>query len=344
MFWSDGWADHPEPEASNVAGILDSYTEFDYLVKDPFEICEQVQEIFGEPPVLPSIHGQASVGISGPGNCYFSRFPVEVLTHTISFLPTRSVHAFRAASRAIAWINLDSTFWHSRFLFPHELSHTIIPSIQNVTKSNQSPLDWKLLYKRVSSILEVDEYTKNRRRICRLNQQLLLRLGSHTDVPKAVESKRDSLTPAFFCRQKLRIPGIQISSEQSILFHQITPLNTIHRISARFSTPKGRPVLRGIAFHEDSGMTELGRYKEELATSVSFERGMLLRRLTAGMTPEGIVGLKFLGRETNSLAGDREFVLGNFDGEVPLGQLATEDGNGMRGLKAEITQVCQLTP
>ncbi|KAF6232736.1 hypothetical protein HO173_008950 [Letharia columbiana] len=85
-------------------------------------------------------------------------------------------------------------------------------------------------------------------------------------------------------------------------------------------------------------MTELGRYKEQLATSVSFERGMLLRRLTAGMTPEGIVGLKFLGSETNNLGIDREFALGNFDGEVPLGQLATEIGDGMKGLKAEIAR------
>ncbi|KAF6232735.1 hypothetical protein HO173_008949 [Letharia columbiana] len=223
MFWSDGWADHPEPEASNVAGILDSYTQLDYLVMDPFKLCEQVQEICDEPPVLVSIQGQASVGINGPGNCYFSRFPMEILTYIISFLPTPSVHTFRAASRAIAWINLDSTFWHSRFLFPNEFSHVFKPSIQSVTKSNQSPIDWKRLYKRVSSIVADDEYTKNRQRICRLNQQLLLRMRSCAGIPKAVESKRGSLTPVFFCRQKIKIPGIQITSEQSILFHQLTP-------------------------------------------------------------------------------------------------------------------------
>ena len=339
-FWSDGWADHPEPEASNVAGILDSYSDLDYLVKDPVKLCEAAQELCNEPPILNSIQGRVSDGINGPGNCYFSRFPLEILTHIISFLPTQSVHALRVASRAIAWIDLGSTFWHSRFVFPNELSHVDIPSSQTGATLKQSSIDWKFLYKRVVSINADDEYSKNRQRISALNQQLLLKIASFTDVAKAAERKRDSSTTAFNCYQKLKIPGIHVSSEQSVLFHQLSPSDTIYRISTYFSTPKGRPVLRGIALHGDSGMMQLGRYKEQMATSVSFERGILLQHLTAGMTPEGIVGLKFVGGEMNNLGIERQFTFGSFDGEVPLGQLATRANDTMKGLKVEITQVC----
>ena len=343
-FWSDGWADHPEPEASNVAGILDSYSQLDYLVKDPFKLSEQAQDFCNEPPVLSSTQGQASIGIDGRGDGYFSRFPVEILSHLISFLPTQSVRALRLASRAIARIGLDSTFWHSRFVFPNELNHVVTIPTQSMNTHNQSTIDWRLLYKQYSSVSPGDDYRKNRQRIRSLNQQLLQRMWSHTDSVKTVESNGASVTPISLCCQKLKVPGAQTSSHQSLLFHHLSGLDTIHRISACFSSPNRRPVLRGVALQGDSGIGELGRYKEQLAESISLERGMLLKSLTAGMTPDGIVGLKFQGIDSHDPRVDREFVVGSFGGEVPLGQLTAESNDNIKGLKVEIAQVCPSTP
>ena len=343
-FWSDGWADHPEPEASNVAGILDSYSQLDYLVKDPFKLSEQAQDLCNEPPVLSSLQGQGSVGIEGRSDGYFSRFPVEILSHLISFLPTQSVRAVRLASRAIARIELDSTFWHSRFVFPNELNHVVTISTQGMNTHNQSTIDWRLLYKQLSSVSPGDEYRKNRQRIRSLNQQLLLRIWSHTDSVNPVESNGASIAPGSLCCQKLKVPGAHTSSHQSLLFHHLSGLDTIHRISAYFSSPNRRPVLRGLALHGDSGIRELGRFKEQMAESISFERGMLLKSLTAGMIPEGIVGLKFQGIDSHDPRVNREFILGSFDGEVPLGQLTAESNDNIKGLKVEIAQVCQTTP
>ena len=340
MFWSDGWAYHPEPEASNVAGILDSYSQLDYLVKDPLKIGEQAQEICNRPPVLASIQVQGSVAVIGGDDGYFSRFPVELLTQVISFLPTQSVLDFRLSSRAIARIELDSTFWHSRFVFPNEFSHVFIPSTQSITDRKQSTIDWKMLYKKLSSVTPDDECSRNRQRIQSLNEQLLMRIRSHVGSVETVESKRASPTSAYVCRQKLKIPSIRTSSHQSILFHQLSSVDTIHRISAYFSAFSGRPVLRGLAIHGDSGVRELGRYKEQLAESISFESGTLLRNLIAGMTPEGIVALKISGRGSNDLDVDNDIVLGSFEGEVPLGQLPTESNDSIEGLKVEIAQVC----
>ena len=343
-FWSDGWADHPEPEASNVAGILDSYSQLDYLVKDPLKLSEQAQNLCSEPPVLSSTQSQGSVGIGGRGDGYFSRFPVEILSHLISLLPTQSVRAVRLASRAIAQIGLDSIFWHSRFVFPNELSHVVAVSTQSMNTHNQSTIDWRVLYKQLSSVSPGDENRKNRQRIRSLNKQLLLRMWSHIDTVKHIESNRGSVTPGSRCCQKLKVPGAQLCSHQSLLFHHLSGLDTIHRISAYFSSPNRRPVLRELALHGDSGVRESGRYKERLAESISFERGMLLKSLTAGMTPEGIVGLKFQGIDPHDPHEDREFILGSFDGEVPLGQLTAESNDSIKGLKVEIAQVCQNTP
>lgn len=343
-FWSDGWADHPEPEASNVAGILDSYSQLDYLVKDPLKLTEQAQDLCNAPPVPSSTQCQGSVGIDGGGDGYFSRFPVEILSHLISFLPTKSVRAVRFASRAITRIELDSTFWRSRFIFPNELSHVVTVSTKSMNTHDQSTIDWRGLYKQLSSVSPGDEYRKNRQRIRSLNQQLLLRMWSHIDSVKPAESNGASVTPGSLCFQKLKVPGAQISSHQSLLFHDLSGLDMIQGISAYFSSPNRRPVLRGLALHGESGTRELGRYKERRAEPISFERGMLLKSLTAGMTPEGIVGLKFQGIDPHDPHVYREFILGSFDGEVPLGQLMAESNDNIKGLKVEITQVCSNTP
>ena len=343
-FWSDGWADHPEPEASNVAGILDSYSQLDYLVKDPFRLNEQAQDLCNDPPILSSTQSQVSGGIDGGCDDYFSRFPVEILSHLISFLPTQSIRAVRFASRAIARIELDSRFWHSRFVFPNELSHVITVSTQTMDTHNQSTIDWRVLYKHLSSTSPGDEYRKNRQRIRSLNQQLLLRMWSHIDSIKPPESNGASITPGSLCCQKLKVPGAQISSHQSLLFNHLSGLDTIHGISAYFSSPNRRPVLRGLALHGDSGTRELGHYKERRAESIGFERGMLLKSLTAGMTPEGIVGLKCQGIDPHDPQVDRDFILGSFDGEVPLGQLMAESNDNIKGLKVEIARVCSNAP
>ena len=345
-FWSDGWADHPEPEASNVAGILDSYSELDYLVIDPVKLGEQAQNLCNEPPLLPSIQSRQPVKIrmDDCGNDYFYQFPVEILNHIISFLPTQSVRAVRLASRAIAWIELDSTFWHSRFVFPNELSHIFIPSTKEITRRDKSTVDWRLLYKKLYSVTQDDKHQKNRRRIRSLNQQLLLKSWPHMDSFKPLERNSASVNSVCLCRQRLKIPGAQTSSHQSILFHEISSLDAIHRISAYFSSPNRRPVLRGLALHGSYGIKELGRYKEQMAESVNCERGMLLKCLVAGMTPEGIVGLKLQGIDANDPRVEKELILGVFDGEVPLGQLKTDSNDIVKGLKVEITQVCQSTP
>ena len=342
-FWSDGWADHPEPEASNVAGILESYSQLDYLVRDPSKLSEQAQDLCNEPPVLSSTQSQVSVGIDGGGDGYFSRFPAEILSHLISFLPTRSVRAVRFASRAIARIELGSTFWRSRFVFPNELSNITV-STQSMDTHNQSSIDWRGLYKQLSSVSPGDEYRKNRQRIQSLNQQLLLKMWSHIDSVKPLESNGASITPGSRCCQKLKIPGAQISSHQSLLFHHFSGSGTIYGISACFSSPNRRPVLRGLALHGDSGSRELGRYKDRRAETIRFERGMLLKSLTAGMTPEGIVGLKCQGIDPHDPHVDKNFILGSFDGELPLGQLMAESNDNIKGLKVEIARVCSNTP
>ena len=175
QFWADGWRHHEEPEASEVAGILDWSTEWDFLVKDPGSI-EGFDDIITNPPLATTgkVSLASKVKPSNNSTCPFARLPQELLLGILTLLPTPSVGAVRVATPSMAIVKLSMAFWRSRFEFPNELSHITPPSTLSIGQGTGVNIDWIELRRRILGAPDdMNECLRNRRRIQRLTRLLV---------------------------------------------------------------------------------------------------------------------------------------------------------------------------
>lgn len=144
QFWRGSWDWMEGPEFSD-----DEYSnrpaQWDFLVSDPKDL-EHYQETLQTPPVTPILEGRPpAVFVGKEGSDILTKPPYEIIESILSLLSIESVNALRLVSCPVAAHGLSSTFWQSRFCYPHELSHIPI-SLIAAPYSPELRIDWKLLY------------------------------------------------------------------------------------------------------------------------------------------------------------------------------------------------------
>ena len=173
-FWGDGWSWSENPETSDVKQFLDEAPDLDFIVFDP-EHVGLPTHIVQHPPLLSTDLGQNHLKLSQHKEI-FDRLPIEITHMILSLLPTVSVRNIRLASRFVASVPLDNTFWRSRFDFPHELCH-VNPLALFASHEVESPIDWRRLRENLLSVPNSEEKGwKNRRRIVNLVRKLVQKL------------------------------------------------------------------------------------------------------------------------------------------------------------------------
>lgn len=171
QFWADGWLYHEEPEASEVAGVLDYTTEWDFLVYDPQ--ISSLGELLVNPPLLSNEQSSYVAQSTSNSKKDFSHLPAEILLNILCFLPTASVHALRFASRAFASLYLNTTYWRSRFDYPNEFCHVRLPPSRLDGQPENSEIDWRTFCDRLVHINKSQKGWQNRERILLLTSKLV---------------------------------------------------------------------------------------------------------------------------------------------------------------------------
>lgn len=171
-FWSEGCSYKPEPEASDVAGLLEEAPGLYFLVRNPGTAPEFAELL--DDPHLASCCFNTSTVIRWRDDTQdpFSRLPKELLMKIPCLLPTTSRQALRLTSTSMASVPLGSSFWRSRFEFPNELCHISLPQrLQAGAQADSMLVDWRQLCYRL--LHSTGERRQNRRRIMNLNEKLV---------------------------------------------------------------------------------------------------------------------------------------------------------------------------
>lgn len=175
QFWGDGWRAHEDPSCSSVAMISDHSTEWDFLVHDPTDVPD-VQNLLNSPPLISNkqqSYVSPSTRSAGNGLPYL---PPEIVLHILGFLPTASVQALRLASRNFGSVNLDTTYWLTRFDYPNELCHIRLPSTFLSKQREGVYIDWRSLCEKLFRPEPNHLGWQNRKRISLLTRRLVKRL------------------------------------------------------------------------------------------------------------------------------------------------------------------------
>ena len=336
QFWDDGWREHPEPEASNIAGILKE-DDFDYLVKDPHNVGN-IDQVLVNPP-LRSSEENTPIKTSIIGHCPFSHLPAEILVQILSFLPTPSVRNMRLASRLVASVHLPVAYWHSRFQYPNELSHITLPAHLSNGRFQGRPMDWQIFCHRLLYPTH-NECMKNRRRISSLTKTLIIELTSPSHSARHTSVSPAPAKESLCCQQRIAAHGAKVSGRSSVIFDDISTLGAIHRITCKFRSPRfvglrGEDTLTGLCLYGDRDVRILGKCEEEGTKSVTFDSGAVIRRVVVTMQPMGIIGLQIVTSPMTSPEILNEFTFGSSWEGTPLGR---SEGD-LKGLTLEMSEV-----
>lgn len=338
QFWADGWAYHEEPEASDVAGVLDYTDEWDFLVHDP-TVSLNVDELLENPPLVSG--EQPPCGLRSISNQKddFSHLPAEILLDILSFLPTSSVQALRLASRRFGSLYLNSTYWRSRFDYPNELCHIRLPATLLSRQPENSQIDWKTLCDRLLHVPETrNGGWRNRKRIALLTRRLAERVlpkDSDTHVENRIPSK---ITSSLTCRQFVSCPNRYSFAKASAVFSDLSPPGVIRTISVNFKPFKLASLLVGIEFVGTDDTIRLGSCTPNSTHRTDLQDGEAMKGLIVAMTMVGIVGLEFIIHVKNSPNQTRKCRFGDFEGKVALGKILSDDGS-VSGINCESEKV-----
>lgn len=192
QFWSDGWTYNPDPDASELAGLLEVAPEWDFLVHDPSN-AQGFASLLENPPLAnDDSNSSTMVQWRGYTNDPFSRLPPELLMEVLCLLPTASGQAVRLASRAMASISLSSSFWRSRFDFPNEFCHIKLPQrLQTRAQADNLVVDWRKLCDQL--LHSAGESWQNRKRIMTLNEKLARILVAYENDIEEDDNEEDDV-------------------------------------------------------------------------------------------------------------------------------------------------------
>ena len=340
QFWADGWRHHEEPEASEVAGILDWSTEWDFLVKDPGTI-EGFDDIIKNPPLAPT--GKVSLLIKvKPGNkstCPFARLPQELLSGILTLLPTPSVGAVRVATPSMAIVELSMTFWRSRFEFPHELSHITPPSTLSFSQEKWVNIDWIELRRRIlGAPNDSNDCLRNRRRILRLTRLLVQELLDEAEV-RSKEKQKLSIQPDLKNFQSIARPGFKVQSHASAILKGNLSSGNPKRISVTFKSSRSHRLLTGVAFTGVNGVSFLGDCNVNTKSFIDLSPDADILSITVAVSTEGIMGIKFSLRVRGDKIDFQEPDFGTLSPQTAYGRLCPVDDTTVAGVDVALDQV-----
>lgn len=192
-FWADGWLYHEEPEASEVAGVLDYSAEWDFLVHDPTNL-PNVDDLLNSPPLISNEQPSYILPLAASAGDGFPHLPSEIVLHILGHLPTASVQALRLASRNFGSVNLNSTYWQTRFDYPNELCHIRLPSTFLSKQREDVHIDWRKLCEKLFRPEPNYLGWQNRKRIFSLTRRLvkrLLSINSNTYVDERAQNEAE---------------------------------------------------------------------------------------------------------------------------------------------------------
>lgn len=338
-FWADGWRHHEEPEASDVAGVLDYSAEWDFLVHDP-TVFPNLDELLNNPPRVSDEQPSHLVHSVISQEDDILNLPAEILMTILCFLPTSSVRALRQASRSFASLQLSSTYWRSRFAYPNELFHVRLPSTLLSGQPGVRPIDWRTL---CDMLLHPppesqNEGWRNRKRISLLTTKLVERVlheqpDSHLKNLAQIKTYSNSVD-----RQVITCPSLKSHSSASIMLDDILSSETTRTIKASFKAFGSHLFLVGLEFRGGGKISRLGVFFSNPPHCAEIQPGEVLNGLTVGLVPFGIVGLELLIRARDDPNQTRKCTFGDFNGKVAVGNLEASEGN-IRGIHCGFEEV-----
>ncbi|KAL8786433.1 MAG: hypothetical protein Q9195_008203 [Heterodermia aff. obscurata] len=343
QFWADGWREHPEPEASEVAGILDYTEEWDFLVKDP-DNTKGLDAILQSPP-LRTTDRQTTLPVKPTSNtaCPFSRIPEELRLQILTLLPTPSIPSIRLASRSMAVIPLTRSFWRSRFAYPNELSHlTLLPNLLPGHEGRQE-IDWIELRRRLlQASHESDECMKNRHRIFELSRRLVHVLARKASAALEEDRKTPIHVEDLVCLQSFATPGSRIKRHASVVFHRHPELGDLKEIRVFFHTRRSKRLLSGLTFSGALATQTFGSCKGDAGLVVALSPHSEIRSITVAMSTEGIVGLRITVYVDGTVIRHQEPDLDGLSGQIAMGRLCPVNGDPIAGVDVGLSQHGEL--
>ena len=344
QFWADGWREHPEPEASEVAGILDYTSEWDFLVKDP-DSTKGLDAILQSPPSR-STDRQPTLAVKPTSNtaCPFSRIPEELRLQILTLLPTPSIPSIRLASRSMAVIPLTRSFWRSRFAYPNELSHLqILPHLLPGHEGGQE-IDWIELRRRLlQASHESDECMKNRHRIFELSRRLVHVLARKSSAGLEEGRKLPTRVENLVCLQSFATPDSRIKRHSSIPVHRHPEIGDLKEIRATFHTRRGKRLLSGLTFSGATATQSFGDCKGDAGLVATLSPHSELRSMTVAMSTEGIVGLRITMRADGTIIHHQEPDLDALSGQIAMGRLCPVNDEPIAGVDVGLSQVSRFS-
>lgn len=338
-FWADGWAYHEEPEASEVAGVLDWSSEWDYLVHDP-NAKESFGELLATPPLVTADELPRPLESNSNGSDFFQHFPEEILLNVLCFLPTPSVRAVRLASRRMAAVGLGYPYWHSRFTFPNELSHILLPPSMKTCQNDGHAIDWKILCERLLRPSGQQNLGyQNRRRISRLTRALARNILSK-DNAAVIQDKQLESKNNLVCRQSISCPGQEPLHNSTATFDQTSPSKAVTSVSVSFRSIRLLSLLTGISMSGKGWTAKLGRCDDDRPTSFNINPGVDVSELYVALKAEGIVGIKFVINGKDGQGKSRNHCFGHFEDGMAQARLTPSVGP-ISGFDVASTKVCQ---
>lgn len=342
QFWADGWRHHEEPEASDVAGILDWSTEWDFVVKDP-GTTEGFDDITQNPPLAPTgkVSPPIKIKSSNKSTCPFARLPQELLLGILTLLPTPSVGAVRVATPYMAIVELSMTFWRSRFEFPNELSNITAPNTLSIGEGAGVNVDWiELRRKILGAPDDSNDCLKNHRRILHLTRLLVQKLLKKAKA-RSEEKQKLPIQPDLKNFQSIARPGSQVQSRASAVLNGDSSLGDLKRISVTFKSRRSHRLLTGIVFTAVDAISSLGDCNSNTTSFINLSPDADILSITVAVSTEGIVGIKFSLRVCGDEIDFQEPDLGTLSPQIAYGRLCPVDNTPIAGVNADLDQVSQ---
>ena len=339
QFWADGWRYHEEPEASEVAGVLDDTAEWDFLVYDP-TIVPNFDEVLNNPPHVSNEQPSHLVHSTFSRKDDILNLPAEILLNILCLLPTSSVRALRQASRRFASVHLISTYWRSRFAYPNELCNIPLPITLLSGQQGNSQVDWKALCdKLLHPPPELqNEGWRNRKRISLLTQKLVQRMLPKNPDTHLKDSTLIKEYSNLICRQVIACPGQQSRSSASIVLDDVFSSEITRTVSVSFKAFDSASFLIGLDFSGADKISRLGAPLRNPSHHTKLQPGEVIKSIIVGVMVFGIVGLELLIHAKKNPNRTRKCRFGDFNGKVALGKLESNDSN-IRGISCEFEKV-----
>lgn len=269
--------------------------------------------------------------------------PLEILLSVLQLLPSHDVLSAKLASRSFAEVNLPNSFWKTRFSPGYEFDF-IFDTTYNQKRAD--PMNWKLLYTLVKSLLKRPEVI-NRRRVWKLATVL----RSLTDRAEALARRGESLCSIFepmaatderqWLAMKTAKPwAIRGMAGYQAMFNRLTAVpNTILKGYVTTVDVYGKQYISGVRLQgKGSQSYELGYVSacSEIAISLS---DFSLRGLTIASDFSGVRGISFTSSSDDSeWIGDHVL--------IPKQRLIIESESDVKFLKAglDVSEARFLTP